>query len=72
LAGEAAADDIDSASPGLAVEGADVIPDGEWLEESVTLSLLEDPLTVWFDLDGADGAPPKQPGGKQSAAGPGK
>jgi hypothetical protein len=72
LAGEASADDVDSSTPRSAVEGPDVIPDRERIEVSVSLPLRQHSLTVRFELDGTDGSPPKQPGGKQSASGPGK
>jgi hypothetical protein len=58
-AGESAADDVNEASPGSAVEGADVIPDWESGETSVTLSCEEHPLTVLVDLDGSDRSPSK-------------
>lgn len=61
-------------APGVAVEGADVIPDGEALgEPAIELSLAEHGLAVLVDLDGADGSPSKQMrAGKQSASGAGK
>lgn len=64
--------DVHQASPGPSVEGADVIPDRERLEVSVPLALCEHALAVSVELDCADGSPTKQPGGKQSASGPGK
>jgi hypothetical protein len=73
LAGEAPADDVNVSAPGTAVEGADVIPDGEGVEHAITLPLCEHSLAVGFDLDGADSAPSEEMvAGKQSAAGPGK
>jgi hypothetical protein len=72
LAGEASADDVNAAPPGVAIERADVIPDREGLEMSVALALGEHSLAVGLNLDRADGPPSKQPGGKQASAGPGK
>lgn len=72
LAREAAADEVDVPSPGHSVEGADVVPDGERVEHPVALALGQDALAVGVELNGADGPPSKQPGGKQSAAGAGK
>jgi hypothetical protein len=73
LTGEAAADDIDVAVPGISVKGADVIPDGKGVEHPVTLTLGEHTLTMFIDFDGADGTPPEQVGtGEQSATGSGK
>lgn len=73
LAGEASADDVDVSAPLGAVEGIDVVPDGELIEEAVALALGEDSLAVLVDLDGADSAPAEQTtAGKQPAAGPGK
>lgn len=72
LAREPAADDVDKPAPGPAVEGSDVVPDGKRIEHSVALALREHTLAVGVELDGADGAPSKQPRGKQTSAGAGK
>lgn len=60
LAGEAPADDVDVAFPGLAVEGSDVIPDGEGREQPVPLTVQEHPAAVGINLDSAHGAPAKE------------
>src|SRR5690606_26307100 len=72
LAGQTSGDDVDASAPRPPVEGADVVPDRERLEMPIALALREHSLTVGVDLDCTDGSPPKQSGGKQSAARPGK
>jgi hypothetical protein len=54
LAGKSPAHDIDEASPGLAVEGADIIPYRESGEYPVALSLEQDGAGVRFNLDSTD------------------
>jgi hypothetical protein len=72
LAGEASRNNVNCSAPRRAVERADVVPDGEWIEVSVSLALSEHALTVGVDLDGADGAPTEKAARKQSSAGAGK
>ena len=57
LAGESRRDDIHQSSPGSPVEGADVIPDGGVVEQSVPDSGLQDSLAVGVVLDVAHGPP---------------
>jgi len=59
LAGEAAGDDVDVASPGSCVKSLNVIPDGEALEPPVSLSGEENGASVAIKLNSADGAPAK-------------
>ena len=59
LTGEAACDDVDVASEGCGVEGADVVPDGEWGEDAVALPGEEDGAGVGFDFAGGDCMPAK-------------
>jgi len=54
LAGESACDDIDESAPGLAVEGAHVVPDWEAREHPVALSLEQHFAAVRFNLDSTD------------------
>jgi hypothetical protein len=60
LTREAARNDINNASPWRPVKGANVIPDGERLKNSVVLSLAQKPNSEWLPFDGADGSPSKQ------------
>jgi hypothetical protein len=66
--GEAAADDIDVPSPGLAIKGGDVIPDGEGLEQPVPLPGEQHAAAVGINLDSAHGAPSKQAPSQDAAA----
>jgi hypothetical protein len=59
LTGEAACDDVDVASEGCAVEGADVVPDGEEGEVSEFLVVEEDGSGVGFDFASCDRSPAK-------------
>jgi hypothetical protein len=59
LAGEAAADDIDESAPRLSVEGGNVVPDGEWREESISLSLQQALSRVFLNFHCADRSPAK-------------
>jgi hypothetical protein len=59
LTGEAACDDVDNASEGLSVKGADVIPDGEVGEVSEFLVVEEDGSGVGFDFASCDRSPAK-------------
>jgi hypothetical protein len=47
-------------SPGFSVEGFDVIPDREWIKDSVILALEENTSWVGFDFHGADRSPAKE------------
>ena len=55
LAGKAPRDDVNFSFPGVAVEGPDVIPDGEEGQASVCLSGEEDAPAVGINLNSADG-----------------
>jgi hypothetical protein len=70
LAREAARDDVDSVTPGLAVEGADVVPDGERLEQSVSLPGEQHAPAKGIKLDSADGAPAQQVPSQDAASSP--
>lgn len=72
LAREAAGNNVNCSAPRHAVERADVIPDWEGLEVSVSLALSEHALAMGVDLDCADGAPAEKAARKQSSAGAGK
>ena len=52
--GEATTDDVNAPSPGLAVEGADVLKYGKPGEYPVSLALGDDSLPVGLELDGSD------------------
>jgi hypothetical protein len=54
LAGESPGHNINPPSPGVAVEGSDVIPHGEPWEDAVSLSLEQNPPRVFLQFDGAD------------------
>ncbi len=69
LAGEASAHDIGPAPPGVAVEGANVIPHGEPGEDSVSLALEEDRPRVFLQLDGAHRDMAKKESSEDSAPG---
>jgi hypothetical protein len=56
LAREAATDDLGDAFPWRAVEGRNVVPDGEEWQDSIALTLQEDLAAVWFQFDRTDGA----------------
>jgi hypothetical protein len=60
LAGKAARNDVNNASPRSAVKRANVIPNGERRQESVVLSLHQDACAVVVALDGADGSPSEE------------
>jgi hypothetical protein len=68
LAREPAADDVDVSAPGRAGEGADVIPDGERVELSVSLTREQDAPAVGINLDSADGAPSKEEPSQDASA----
>jgi hypothetical protein len=55
-AGESAADDIDNASPRIAVERAHVVPHREPREHAVALSLQQQFAILGDNLDGAYGS----------------
>lgn len=57
---EAAADNIDLAAPGLAVEGSHVIPHGEARQVSVALPGQQHAARVGSIFNSADGAPSKE------------
>lgn len=70
LAGESAADDIHASAPGIAVEGADVIPDRESPEEPVSLTGEQNAAAVGINLNSADGAPSKEEPSQDASSGP--
>lgn len=72
LARETPGNNVNCAPPGVSVERADVVPDGEWVEATVELALSQHALAVSVDLDGADGAPTEKAARKQSSTGAGK
>tara|TARA_R100000808_G_scaffold25028_1_gene60618 strand:- start:4560 stop:4838 length:279 start_codon:yes stop_codon:yes gene_type:complete len=72
LTWESRRDDIHASTPGSPVEGLHIVPDGEVLKESVSLSLLEGFDAVGLALNGADGSPSKKSGAKEASASPGK
>jgi hypothetical protein len=51
LAGETAANDIDAASPRVAVKCGDVVPDWEPWQDSVALPLEQDFSWILFDFN---------------------
>ena len=72
LAGEASGDEVNTFPPGVAVEGAHVVPDGEPGQDSVPLSLEEDSPRVFFQLDGADWHMAEKESAEDSAPGSGE
>jgi len=70
LAWEAAADDVDVASPWLAVESPDVIPDREPRKGSVGLPSEQDSPGVGIKLNSASDAPSKQSPAQDAASCP--
>jgi hypothetical protein len=72
LARKPCGNDVDSTSPGVSVEGSDVIPDRESIEASIPLSLEQDSPAVFVDLNGADCPPSEQSACEQSSASSGK
>ena len=54
LAGESPGHDIDPPSPGVPIEGSDVIPDWEPGEDAVSLALEQDSPRVFLQFNGAD------------------
>ncbi len=60
LTGEAARQNVNTASPRSAVKGAHVIPDRERREAPVVLASHENACGVGVALDGTDGAPAEQ------------
>jgi hypothetical protein len=51
LAWESPSDNVNSTSPGFAVEGLDVIPDWESWEDAVSLALQQDSPWVFFEFN---------------------
>ena len=68
LAWESSRDDIHASSPWSPVEGLDIIPDREWSQDSVVLSLHEDGSRVGHPLDRTDCAPPEKVTAENSAS----
>jgi hypothetical protein len=60
LAREASRYHVNKSAPWFAVEGSNVVPDGEGVEASVVLSGREHPLGGRLELDGTDAFPPEQ------------
>jgi hypothetical protein len=54
LAGESSSKNVNCSSPGLAVEGADVIPDWEVGKDTISLPGEEDISWVLFDFTSSD------------------
>ena len=72
LAGKSAGDEVNPPTPGVPVEGANIVPDGEPGQESVPLSLEEDRPRVFLQLDGADWHMAEKESAKDSATGSGE
>jgi hypothetical protein len=70
LAGESAADDINSTMPGFTIKGAHVIPDWESVKASVRLSCKQDVSGIGIKLNSTDGAPSKQSPSQDAASCP--
>jgi hypothetical protein len=68
LAWESTSDDIDAASPRMAVEGPHVIPDREPLEHAISLACEQYPARVGSKLNSADGAPSKDAPAQDASA----
>jgi hypothetical protein len=60
LAGKAARNDINTASPRSAVKSCNVRPNGEGGEKAVVLSLHKNGCGVGIKFNGADGSPPEE------------
>jgi hypothetical protein len=60
LAWESTADDVDVTSPWPSVEGADIVPDWESWQASISLSGKKDSSRIGIKLNSALGAPSKQ------------
>jgi len=60
LAWEPARNHVNTTAPRLSVEGADVVPDGEWLKVSVVLPGHENASGVVVEFNGAHSPPSKQ------------
>jgi hypothetical protein len=60
LAGKAARNDVNTASPWASVKGSDVIPDRERRQDSIVLARNEYVPGVGFALDGADCSPAEE------------
>ena len=60
MAWESPGHNVNVSSPGLAGEGAHIVPDGEAVEQSVSLPCEQHASGVGSKLDSADGAPTKQ------------
>jgi hypothetical protein len=56
----------------MSVKRSYVVPNEEWIEHSVVLSLHEHAAAVWLNFDGADATPSKEFAAENSAAGSGK
>ncbi len=72
LAGEAAADDVDAAAPGAAVEGPHVVEDRERRQEAIELSVLQHLPAVAVELDCAEALVAEQHAAEDTAADAGK
>ena len=72
LARKPTGDEVNPPSPGVPVEGANIVPDGEPGQESVPLSLEEDRPRVFLQLDGADWHMAEKESAKDSATGSGE
>jgi hypothetical protein len=68
LAREASRHDIHQTTPRLAIEGSDIIPDGEWMQASVVLSGEQHAAGVIIEFDGTDGFPSEEFASKYAAA----
>lgn len=68
LAGEPAADGVDSAAPRSGVEGSDVVMDREGRQDAIALALLEHLPAERVELDGADWPVPEQHPAEDPAA----
>jgi hypothetical protein len=69
-AGKPSTDDIDAPGPWSAVEGSDVVPDGECWQHPVTLAGEQHAARVGINLDSADGAPSKEAPAQDAASCP--
>jgi hypothetical protein len=59
-AGKAARNDINTASPWLAVKGLHIIPDGKRFQASVVLSRHKNACGIGVPFDGANGSPSEE------------
>src|SRR6266487_444106 len=72
LTGEPARNQVNTSSPRESVKSPNVVPDREWIEKAVILSLGKCRSAIWVPLDGADRNFPEEETSQDSASGTGK